>query len=197
MITYLDGKPVFDAGQNLADALAAAGRAARGRMIVEATADGAPIPNEHLETPPSSEPYAGELHFTSAETAEVIADAAGAACRSLDRIDDLLARAAHDTQVGQTQSAMEALTQMLSEWEGVQQAAGLILMSTPEGQPGAPSFDDAISSLVATLSAVQAALAEQDWAQLADALEDDLAQVARTWRTLLSTLDTPPREQAA
>jgi hypothetical protein len=70
-------------------------------------------------------------------------------------------------------------------------------MSVPEGQASAPSFDDAIASLVSTLSAVQEALADQDWSQLADALEDDLVCVAQTWRTLLATLHNPPREQAA
>lgn len=187
MRTYLDGAPLDGAGQTLGEALAAAAEASGERMVVEASADGAPVPGEHLESPPDSAPYAGELRFTSQAAADVVGEAAAASLSALDRIESLLGRAAHSAQLGRAMEAMAALGDLVGEWDGVQRASGLILLALP-GAEGEDRLDEAAASLAASLADLQTALQDEDWVSAADVLEGELLETAQSWRAALAAL---------
>lgn len=184
MRTFLDDAPIACAGQSLREALRAVGAAAADRLIVSATADGLAIPAAHLERPPDHAPYAAELRFLSAPGGTVITEAAAAATAALDRIEASIRQAVHDACIGRTAETMHTLSGILTEWQDVRDAASLITRacggSTPGG--GTLDFDPPARALVAALVEVHRLLAAGDWSALADALEDDLTEVARQWR---------------
>ena len=71
MQVYLDDTPLDTAATTLEDALRIGRERAesQGRIIIDARADGAPIPDAHLASPALAErtPYAGEIRLVSEE----------------------------------------------------------------------------------------------------------------------------------
>lgn len=189
MKVYLDDSPVAVTRPTLADALreARALAAARGRIIIEALADGAPAPDAHLSDPDSAAttPYAGELRFVSeaprALVRAALTDAAGALLEAKSAQSD----AADRLHEGRTNEAVSGIGAALRIWEQVKQAVeqgGMILEERLDRAQGMPEL---ITGLTDRLSSLQSALERRDWAGVADELSYELNDHADAWRSAL------------
>lgn len=191
MRVYLDGQPVANAGTTLADALSAARAAVGSRLLVEATADGAPIPEDHFDLPPATSPYAGELRFTSADPVALARCTLGEAGDVLVTIRNQQKRAAACVQSGRVAEALPTISEVLAGWSAIRQAVEVVIQPAL-GLQFAPAAADAlpgnISGLAQQLGAMKRALSSQDWAGLGDSLAYDLDDMADRWTGYLSDL---------
>jgi hypothetical protein len=190
MDVYLDGEPLPGAGRTLATALEAARAQCPARLIVEAVADGAPVPAQDLESPPAQEPYAGELRLMSESVDVLVREALGSAGAALAEARGRHGACAELLRVGDIGGALDALRDVLTAWEGVRSALELCGRA-----PGDPLSDEAsigvsVNDLAVRLTEVKRCLTAQDWATLADVLLYDLGPLSqRLERALLAVSD--------
>ncbi len=201
MNVFLDGHPLRTPRPTLAGAFEAAIEATRptGRVIIEVKADGLPLADDLVASPPDSAADHAELRFTSADPRQLVkvtlmdaADALGTAQADQLAAADLI-------NSGQTGPALEHLRAALSTWQAVQdvldrstQLLGLNL-STLGGAaiPGLDpeeGFTPALESLTTHLSSVRTGLAAQDWSALSDTIGYDLDAQVGVWKRLLTGL---------
>jgi len=147
---YLDDSPVESSAPTLASALAAGVQAAgpNGRVIVEVWADGQRVPDEQLADPPETSPYAEEIRFVSAQAGSLVKTVLMDVAEGLKDAQSRQRRSAELLQSGQTQPALEELSQALAMWDNarraVQEGCSLMGLSLDaEGQ--APGFSDLAS----------------------------------------------------
>jgi hypothetical protein len=191
MRTFLDGTEAPEAGQTLAEALAYVGGRAEGRLVIEALADGAPVPREDLATPPDRAPYAGRLEFRTADAEQLVVESLVQAAASLDPIGEAQREVAGLIQSGQTSAAMDRLGWTLDAWARVVQAVELARAAPGVELPALDAgvtLDGLVASLTGRLHDIRRAIQGEDLSGLADALGYDMAESAERWRTALRTL---------
>lgn len=188
MKATIDGRPLEGAGETLSSALAAALDNASGRLIVEALADGTPVPREHLESPPDRAPYAELIEFVTAEPLALIKMTLYEAADELDEVLDQQGKAGELVQSGQVENAMPLTAQVIEGWQrvrhAVELAAGTGLLD-PDQVGG--ELTTLTCDLAALLVELRKALETQDWVGVSDILAYDLGDQARSWRTWLSS----------
>lgn len=187
MKVYLDGQPVSEAGQTLASALDAVRSSSRGRLVIEAQADGAPIPDAHLASPPESAPYAEELRFISADAVALVRE-------SLLEAADLLPPAREQHQCladliasGEPESAIQQLGTLLAVWQQVMDTLQAVRSCEAVTLP-AQEIDATATGLNDRLIELRTCIERQDWSGLSDLLAYDLTEEAQRWEQLLATL---------
>lgn len=191
MKVYLDDQPVTDPGESLTSALNAVRAQAGQRLVIEARADGSPVPQAHLAEPPPNEPYAQELRFISADAVALVRE-------SLLEAADLLepARAEHQALADQiasadTETALQRLAPVLSIWQKVMNTLQAVRacdgVAIPAMDDPANDVDAAADRLNQRLVELRNAIQMQDWSALSDILCFDLVEEVDNWRTLLTT----------
>ncbi|MDX2116528.1 MAG: hypothetical protein SFZ24_13035 [Planctomycetota bacterium] len=194
MQVYLDGKLLSGAGQSLSAALESALDAAGAdRLLIEAVADGVPVPAEHLDEPPASEPYAGRLEFTSADASGLaratLSDAAGA----LVDLKPLHELAADRVREGRIPEAMALISDVLIRWGEVRSAIELTSRTAGAAgydEAGSRELSEVIRDLASRLTEIKRALGAQDWSSLSDVLAYDMDEQADRLRNWLDRAST-------
>ncbi len=192
MRLFLDDRPLEAEDTTLAAALDAARAKAEagGRIIVEVLADGAPAPESDLQDPSgvTRRPYAGEVRFVSETPRGLVAGALRDASQAIAMVQDKQREAAEQIHRGDAESSVALLGDAVTLWQMVRRAldeSGRILGMALEGDRGiAPLAEE----LAGRLTAIRAALASQDWAALADELDDEMDAHAERWRGALVDL---------
>ncbi len=191
MQTFLDNAPIESDATTLAAALAAASAAAGDRLLVQATADGTPVPDEHFGDPPATDPYCGELCFTSADRVSVVRVTLHEAADSLDASAPTHREIAELLQTGDHQAAIPRLSAVLQTWQRVEETvracAGVEGIDIVGGPTNA-DLDGAISKLSDALSEVKDAITSADFVTVADVTGDDLYEHTETWASMLRSL---------
>lgn len=191
MQTYLDDQPLSIADGTLATAIDAAAHAAGQRLIVLATADGAPVPDEHLTQPPANDPYCSELHFTTADPASLVRVTLHEAADSLDTLADAHQQAAKLFQTGDNDNALNKLRELLDVWQTTEQtittcrAVTGVSIDHPDTNQ---QLQHASKQLSAALNDIKSAIANRDLTTVADITAYDLAEQSDTWASLLRSL---------
>ncbi len=208
MHVLLDGKPVVAARPTVAAAIAACAEAAesRGRIIVEAKADGRVLEKWELEHPSDTPNEVSTVELTSADPRVLVRITLHDAADALrNMIEEQQATAAH-INAGRMEEAVPALRSVLSTWQIVRdvvdQAARVLSIDldahrpglSPQDQPGARA-----ASLVARLGQVGEAIRNDDASALSDAVAYDLDDEAKGWVRLLVVLadEAAPRDGGA
>lgn len=195
MRAWLDDAPLTVTAPTIAAGLDAARRRAEssGRVVVEATIDGHPIPESVLLEPPVDEVDA-ELRFLSADPGELVANTLRGVAETLAAAKSDQQAAAELIQTGRMPEAMERLQTALRTWETVRQvvADGCSLMGQPSDEVritlatgDVRRLGDATAALAGALNEIKRAFGTQDWPALADALGFDLQDQADAWQDLL------------
>ena len=191
MRVYLDGDPLDGAGSTLSSALAKAAEAAGERLVVEAEADGALVPNDHLAEPPGDDPYAVELKLVSAHPRELVSEALDEAAELLKGVEEAQRRAAELIQSGEIPEAMESLQVVLEGWSGAGQVMRLAEVTPGVDMPdeaGGESMMALTSELARLLGEVRGAMAQQDMTGVADVLAYDMDTLCDSWSRALGAL---------
>jgi hypothetical protein len=199
MRVVIDNQVLTSAPGNIADALRAARLDAehRGRVVIEATLDGQPIPDAMLRDPPETPAAARELRFTTADPAELVAETLRGVAETLGDLKADLWAAADLLAVGKVPDAMERLSTALHAWQTVRDAvsdganlAGLSVdtMRVPLVKGGEGSLSEQIRLLADSLQEVKRSIGAQDWSGLADVLGYDLQDQADQWQGSLEAM---------
>lgn len=182
MQVYLDGAPLEVTGERLADAIDAALAKAGERMVVEALADGRPVPLEHFDAPPETTPYAAALHFRSADRDAIARVALHEAADTLDHVRAIQAEAADQVRAGQVDVALRTLAGALEGWSQVRSAIELMSGSELPLDRARTSSGDLLDSqlkgLASALTELRRTIAQSDWSALGDVLAYDLQERA-------------------
>ncbi len=189
MDVYLDGEPLSGAGTTLSSILdAARERVGADRLIVEAYADGAAIPEGDLAEPPQKDPYAAEIKLISADTNRLIQGPLVQASEAVSAMREQHVVIAERLQTGEVQGAMSDLEDVLETWMTAKTVLELAAqLKGAEIAGSASSVTDALEKLTSALVATKEALTNQDWSGLADALEFDMEPMAGEWSDILRT----------
>jgi len=178
MRVLLDGRPIRVDGSSLGNALDAISKASTGRLVVDLRADGNPVPDAHLSSPPTTEPYASELHAVTSDVQSVMSEALLAAAEALNRADALHSSAAISLQQGRVPDALRDLSQALHTWEEVRRT--IELTSDPRDGHGSTiaagpePVADVLASLSTRLNEIRESMRGRDWSTLADVLAYDM-----------------------
>ncbi|HVZ94665.1 MAG TPA: hypothetical protein VG797_09160, partial [Phycisphaerales bacterium] len=185
----LDGQLIEPAVSTLGEALDAARRRTQGRLIIEVLADGSPVPSAHLDQPPATAPYAGDLRLTTADTATLVKGALLDAADLIGHARETQEQAARLIHAGRIQEAMAEMESILQAWA---MAHGALKLAREARASGAISSDTSNGAdendLMRLLTEVRRALANRDWSALADALEYDLGEQASNWGSRLTAI---------
>ncbi|TVQ63660.1 MAG: hypothetical protein EA379_03435 [Phycisphaerales bacterium] len=189
MQVYLDDVPLDAAASTLGDALRVGREQAesRGRIIVDARADGTPIPDDHLASPETAtrEPYADEIRLFSEAPRALVRAALTDAAQALLEVKTMQSEAAASLQQGRTEEAISELGGALRVWEQVKSAVeqGGMILNEPLDER--PSMAGLIDGLRDRLVGLQSALEQRDWAGVSDELAYELGDHADAWRSAL------------
>lgn len=192
MPTFLDDKVLSLERPTVAGAIEAAVTEAgrRGRIVVEATAGGEPLPEGMLEHPPE-DPVPDDLRFVSVEPKALIRVTLMDARDALDQARQAQTRSAELIQSGKLEQSLEPLGEALETWRIVRDAVDKSMsLLGPAGaeMPSAAGLPALIGRLTERLEEVKRSLAGQDWSALADALAYDMDEQAGEWKDMLAGL---------
>lgn len=188
MQVYLDGQLIDDAGTTLGRAIDSARARAAGRMIVQATADGTPVPACDLDEPPSRSPYAAAVEFASADPRALLNQTLNDAADLLAEVRDRQAAASALLQSGKVEEAVLAVGTVLECWSTVRDALTLVVRAAPaECYDGVEreELSAAVESLARGLGEIKRSMSMEDWASLSDLLGWDMPECAERLRSWL------------
>jgi hypothetical protein len=182
---FLDGRPLGPAA-NVADALREARTLAdaSGRMIVDASLDGKPVPAGMLASDhpgSASHPVEGSrFNFLSARPGDVARSALEAAADALTQVKPGHKAAADAVRDGDLEPAMDELGRVLSTWDKARAAleGSAQLLGIGPGTDQWGPISAAVASLGGRLADIKTSLVSRDWAGLADVLEYDMDRQA-------------------
>ena len=200
MRIYLDNELIDESGTTLAKALAGAAERAGDRLLIGVAADGHPVPDAQLADPPVTEPFAQELHITSADPVSIVRVTLLEAADQLETNKDRQGAVAQQIQLGEMARAMPELASVLDVWQQVEQC---ITLSRQVGGVelgyvnGEKAFEDLAADLGSRLNEIKQALKARDLATLADLLAYDMDEQAKAWTGLLRDLAAGCRASAA
>lgn len=194
MQVLLDDQPLPIDRPTLAAALRTAQEAARlrGRIIVEAFADGTQISDELLSRP-SDEPVSiNKLAMRSAEPRALVSFTLIDAAEALTHVAEDHDRVGRDIQAGKTEQALGKLGESIATWQAVcdilNKGATLLQLdldsvTLPDGDP--TPLSGRFTSMLERLGSIRTALETQDFSALSDILLYDMAPLARQWSETL------------
>ena len=179
---------------NVGEAIAAAADRAEqaDRLIVDVMVDGAAWTSDELEQPEKQSLDADEVRLTSIERTELLRQTFADADEALAETGTLHESAADDIEAGRTAEAMGTLSDAMTIWQQVQQAAeqgaGLGEISLGEVRVGETSAEAIIGELNDHLRGIRDALESRDLVAVSDTLRYDLPDVVDRWRELFIAL---------
>ncbi len=192
---FLDGQPIVIGRPTLAAALAAGVEAAeaRGRIIVEAVADGRALDDSALDQPSDRPGDVREVRLVSAEPRALVRVTFLDAADALDDARSEQSRAAEMVQVGHLSEAMKPLQSALATWQTVRDVVdrGSAVLRIDLKSPsvaGGVSVEDRTSELLSRLNEIKSAITREDWSALSDILAYDLAEQIDAWKAMLRGL---------
>jgi hypothetical protein len=163
----------------------------RGRIIIEAWADGRKMADEELIAPSFHDAGIRELKFVSADPRALVRVTLLDAAEMLESIRADHRAAADAILAGNTSGALEALGRSMAAWQLVRDAVhkGMDALGlTIADLPGELAVGPRVADLAFRLGEVRQLLATQDWAGLADALAYDMDEQVTAWDRLLRGL---------
>jgi hypothetical protein len=183
---YLDGEPLRAQRDTLQAGLRVAADEAqqRGRIIVEATADGSPIAEPVLENPPDT-PFDGELRFVSVEPKMLARTTLQDASEALEQAREAQKRGAELIESGRPEESLTPLGEAIDVWRVVRDAVQKSVAIAPTGA-GQAGLSELVTMLGATLTEIKRSLTAQDWSALSDALHYDMDEQVDRWQSLLT-----------
>jgi|SRR5262245_38404042 len=198
MRVLLDGQPLSIARDSLAEALRAGVEqaASRGRIIIEARADGRPIPDDQLSSPPDTAAGVEQVTLTSAEPRTLVRVTLLDAAEALDGVRVEQAAVAEMLQAGRTDEALEKLTGVMGTWQAVRDVLSrsaevvsldLSTLKLPDVDEES-SLGPATRALATHLREIKEAVSSEDWSALSDIVAYDLDAQAGVWRRVLTSL---------
>lgn len=201
MQTYLDKQVLAVDRPTLAAALRAGADAAEraGRVIIEASADGAALSNDQLDAPSDEDTGIGEVRLVSAEPRALVRVTLLEAADTLERVGPDHAAVAKMIHEGRLEDAMSELASLLDVWRAVQESVdkgsaliGLTLENVRLGDVG--HVGQLVEQLAGRLEELKTALANQDWSTVADLIEFEMVEQAERWTALLRGLSEHLKE---
>jgi hypothetical protein len=214
MKAFLDDQPIELASASLADAVrrGAAMAEIKGRIVIQAEADGAAISDERLASLPDDSGGVSELRMRTADPSSMVRVALMDAAEMLDRVGTHQEAGAKRLHAGDIGGAMEEVSAAVGVWQLVRdvfEKSCAVLRLDPEQmelavheRSGGPDLrsvrvSEKTAELAATLGRLKESLEAQDWSALADTLEYDLGEQAKDWVTLLRLLSDQLRDGAS
>jgi len=194
MPTFLDDAPFATDAATLDGVLDAAQADARsnGRMIVEVSLDGQSLVGEDLDARRPQPINQAEVRLYSADGAQVAAEALREVRQSIDQIDQLHDRAAEQLQRGEQSEGMQAVSQVIELWLGVQRAVGqsaaVAGIDLDGFEFGGTSAKALFAGLLERLQELKALIEANDTVALADALAYEWKEITGPWAELVDTL---------
>ncbi len=199
MRVFLDGQEVLsEAGVALASVAAAlaAGVAAaesQGRIVIEALADGSPMGDEMLTSPPRTSAGVREIRLLSARPAELVRVTLLDAADAVEKVGLVQSQASRLIREGEASACLGPLGEALGVWQQVRDAVersaailgvDLNRVTLGDSTPVSRHADE----LAASLMELKSGLESEDWASLSDTLSHDLNARAVGWRAMLREL---------
>ncbi len=206
MKIYLDNEPMDVPTPTVAAAIQAARQAAesRGRIVVEAQGDGAPLPAGVIDAPPADDAGLRELRFLSAVPGPFVRETLLEASGALEAATADRQAAADRIQGGSISEAIEPLQRVLETWsvvgDVVERSGAMIgvdvaCVDVPaSGARAATTGEACIQELAGRLAELKGALAGQDWAGVSDLLAYEMDGLTDRWRGLLDQLASEAME---
>lgn len=180
MQVYVDGELVDEAGTTLSAALENALLAREGHLIVEAEADGEPVPQAHFADPPETSPYAGELRLRTARASVLIREILLDISEMLESLPQLQQRCAELFQEGRFQDTIEPLQEVFGCWDSISRACWMSAQTCPElVERVTPGLETIGPDLTRHLEEVRDAMSAEDFTTVADLLMDELGEDAQ------------------
>lgn len=194
MRIYLDDQAIPSDAATLSAALAAVARLVGDRLLIEAQADGRVLTADELTTPSTTDPFAQELRFRSADPIDLARVTLHDAGVAVGELHGRHAQTADLIEAGANDQATAALSNLFAVWSQVLSAIDII-SRTPgmRWPPRSDAVDQAVidtntQSLKSHLSEVKSSLSAGDWAGLCDILRYELDDQARAWKSLCNDL---------
>ena len=198
MQVYLDDEAVIVSQPTLAAALEAGRDAAqnKGRVVIEATLDGEPIPDTLLDNPPDDPIEEAEVHFRTTDPAALVRTTLKDVGEAVEKIRPGQRHCAEQIQAGQLAEGLGSLADVLRIWEALHQTVangssllGIDLDTITLSVDGNDiRVTEAVDQLSTHLGSIKRAVDNQDWSDLADVLMYDLDEQAALWSGLLAQL---------
>jgi len=192
MKIILDDRALESEALTLGDALLDAQNASDGRMVVQALADGEPIPAADLLNPPTTSPYAGELKFQTADPVYLVHETLYSAVDIVRNIKPRQKEVADMLLAGEIESAKDQLMDLLSGWldvnKTVQLCTGSGRISAEAIEALEPSLADSVRQLASDLQELRDALASADYTAVSDLLAYEMVGQADRWGEILTSL---------
>jgi hypothetical protein len=168
----------------------------RGRIVIEATADGAQISDDLLTSPPDDDGGLAEIRFVTVESGPFISVTLSDAADALAETATAHHEAARLLDQGEEAQASGQLQGVLATWamaSDVVQKAGLLLGIDPGSvavttEAGPTDGAACIEGLRARFEEVRDAVKDGDWAAVSDVLGHDLDQELERWTALMRAL---------
>lgn len=182
MKVYLDGNLIDAAGTTLERAIDSARTHAGTRMLVEALADGRPVPAADFDHPPAKAPYANELAFRSADAARLLADLSDDLSSALQQASDRQDAAANLIRMGQVEAGVSGIGEILELWKMVKEGIEVTLQTSSDQESRSRELSGTLAALAVSLNEIRRTMSEQDWAGLSDCLAYDMQEHARRCR---------------
>ncbi len=193
MRAYLDDTELPGPLPTLAEALDAARTAAgaRGRIIIEASADGQPLSDDTLEHPAALPTQPASVQFLSANPGAMVREALRGAADALESARDDQASLVASLDAANLGDARRRLDRVLTAWSAcvatVRDGGALLNLDLARPVAGA-SPNSRVATLSGTLVEVKRCLNAQDWAGLSDVVLHDLEPQSRDWDAMLKAM---------
>lgn len=196
MKVFLDNEPLAVSPATVRAAIERAREAAdaAGRLIVEVRGDGSPLGEGVLDDPPDSDHGLGELRMLSAAPGPFVRETLLETVGVLDQARAEQSLAAELIQGGKLGEALEPLGRVLELWGVVRDVVerSCALLGIDAGGVLVPEHDTTgaacIAELMARLTSLKLAIAQQDWGGVSDELAYEMDALAVRWRSLVGEL---------
>lgn len=163
----------------------------RGRIIIEAWADGRKMADEELIAPAFHDAGIRELKFVSADPRSLVRVTLLDAAETLTTIREDQRAAADAILAGKTSEALEALGRCMATWQLVRDSVqkGMDALGLAFGElPSELAVGPRVADLAFRLGEIRRLLTTQDWSGLADVLAYDMDEQTHAWDRLLRGL---------
>lgn len=193
MRAYLDDAELPGPIHTLAQALDAARAvaSAKGRILIEAAADGQPLADSTLENPGSLTAQPASVQFLSAHPASMVREALRGAADALELARDDQAALVASLDAANLDDARSRLDRVLTAWSAcvatVRDGGALLNLDLARPVAG-QSPNTRVATLSGALLEVKRCLNAQDWAGLSDVVLHDLDPQSRDWDGMLKAM---------
>ncbi len=199
MRVYLDDTPVGDEQPSLDLALrtGASAAEARGRIVIEASADGVALTDEQLAGLAGDCASIREVRLRTSDPYALVQVTLLDACEALGQARSMQSSAADLIQAGKPDQAMPKLQEALATWQAVcdvvEKSAKVLrinldALTLPDAGGEPQVVGKLFGELTDRLVDVKRGVVHEDWASLADTLAYDLDAQANSWDAMLKAL---------